>query len=346
MVVRRSATFTLEVDLSIEPGSTVVLLGPNGAGKSSAVSAISGLLPIDEGKIELDGTVLDDPAADVFVPPEQRRVGVVFQDYLLFPHLSVLENVAFGLRSRKVAKDEAVEAASSWLDRLGLSSLESVRPGDLSGGQAQRVALARALVTEPDLLLLDEPLAALDVTTRVESRRVLADYLAGFEGPRLLITHDPTEAFLLADEIEVLEDGTVTQSGLADDIRLRPRTTYAAALAGANLIAGEAAEGTVQTATQTLQIADHDLAGPVLLTIDPTAISVHRVRPEGSPRNSWATTIERLEPLGDRARLLTGEPLALTVEVTRDAIGAMSLHAGEEVWVAVKATEIGVEANG
>jgi len=346
MVVRRSSTFALEVDLLIEPGSTVALLGPNGAGKSTAVSAIAGLFAIDEGRVELAGSVLDDPAADVFVSPEERRVGVVFQDYLLFPHLTVLENVAFGLRSRSVGKEKARDAAAGWLERLGLSGLQSLRPGDLSGGQAQRVALARALVTEPDLLLLDEPLAALDVTTRVESRRVLADHLAAFDGPRLLITHDPTEAFLLADEIQVVEDGTVTQTGSAADIRLRPRTKYAADLAGSNLVAGSAIDGLVETEGLQIHIADHGVSGPVLLAIHPNAISVHRNRPEGSQRNSWATTVDRLESLGDRVRLQTGAPLPLTVEVTSDATDALGLEVGSEVWVALKATEIGVEPGG
>ena len=346
MVVRRSSTFALEVDLLIEPGSTVALLGPNGAGKSTAVSAIAGLFAIDEGRVELAGSVLDDPAADVFVSPEERRVGVVFQDYLLFPHLTVLENVAFGLRSRSVGKEKARDAAAGWLERLGLSGLQSLRPGDLSGGQAQRVALARALVTEPDLLLLDEPLAALDVTTRVESRRVLADHLAAFDGPRLLITHDPTEAFLLADEIQVVEDGTVTQTGSAADIRLRPRTKYAADLAGSNLVAGSAIDGLVETEGLQIHIADHGVSGPVLLAIHPNAISVHRNRPEGSQRNSWATTVDRLESLGDRVRLQTGAPLPLTVEVTSDATDALGIEVGSEVWVALKATEIGVEPGG
>ena len=345
LTIRRSDVFQLSLDLLIPAGTTVALLGPNGAGKSTAVAAIAGLLPIDTGRITLNGAVLDDPASDVFVPADERRVGVVFQDYLLFPHLSILENVAFGLRTRRMPREQAVARTRNWLERLGLESLERRKPGDLSGGQAQRVALARALVTEPDLLLLDEPLSALDVTTRTEMRHTLAEHLDAFAGPRLLITHDPTEAFLLADDIHVIENGAVTQSGAADDIRLRPRTQYAADLAGANLISGIASAGRVDTGGQTVHIADDEVDGSVLLTIHPTAISVHNDRPEGSPRNSWPTTVERVELLGARVRLRTGPPLPLTVELTEAARAEMALTTGSTVWVAVKATEIGVQAD-
>ena len=345
LTIRRSDLFQLRLDLVIPAGTTVALLGPNGAGKSTAVAAIAGLLPIDAGLITLNGVVLDDPRSDVFVPADERSVGVVFQDYLLFPHLSVLENVAFGLRTRRMPREQALARTRNWLERLGLGSLERRKPGDLSGGQAQRVALARALVTEPDLLLLDEPLSALDVTTRTELRHTLAEHLDAFAGPRLLITHDPTEAFLLGDDIHVIENGAVTQSGTADDIRLRPRTQYAADLAGANLISGTASAGRVDTGSQTVRIADDEINGAVLLTIHPTAISIHNDRIGGSPRNSWRTTVERVELLGTRVRLRTGQPLQLTVELTEAARAEMALTTGSTVWVAVKATEIGVQAD-
>jgi molybdate transport system ATP-binding protein len=343
LVVPRSETFRLEMSLTIPAGTTVVLLGPNGSGKSTAVNAIAGLLPLAAGSVSLNGTVLDDPDRGIFVPAEERRVGVVFQDYLLFPHLSVVENVAFGLRSRGVGRDDAGLRAREWLTRLGLDGLENRKPSDLSGGQAQRVALARALVTEPDLLLLDEPLSALDVTTRIELRRTLDEHLAAFAGPRLLITHDPTEAFLLADEIHIIEDGMITQSGSADEIRLRPRTRYAADLAGSNLIAGTAHGGMVDTGTQTVRIVDDTIDGPVLITVHPTAISLYARQPEGSPRNSWSTTVERVERLGTRVRLRTGVPLPLTVEITDAARADLGLEPGVRVWVAFKATEIGVQ---
>ncbi|MDX1690101.1 MAG: ABC transporter ATP-binding protein [Acidimicrobiia bacterium] len=340
--LRRDPGFVLDLELTVQPGSTVALLGPNGAGKSTAVAALAGIVAIDAGRITLDGRVLDEPGSGTFVPPEDRRIGVVFQDRFLFPHLSVADNVAFGLRSRGVDRDEARTRAEAWLDRLGLPGLADRPPADLSGGQAQRVALARALVTDPDALLLDEPLAALDVSARADLRRLLAEHLGGFDGPRLLITHDPTEAFLLADEVHVVEEGALTQQGTPDEIRLRPRTPYAADLAGINLVRGTADGAVVVAGDHRLQIADDTHAGPVLATIHPTAVSVHADRPSGSPRNAWRTTVDRVERLGGRVRLLTGSPLPLTVEITASSADELGLVPGAAVWLAVKATEIRV----
>jgi len=344
--VRRSATFTLDLDLSLPPGRTVALLGPNGAGKSTAVASLAGLLPIDTGRIALDGTVLDDPAKGVFVPAEDRSVGVVFQDGLLFPHLSVRDNVEFGLRSRRVPRDEARRTVDRWIERIGLTGLAERMPGELSGGQAQRAALARALATDPALLLLDEPLSALDVTGRSELRRALEVHLADFPGPRLLITHDPAEAFQLADEVQVLEEGQVTQVGTAEEIRMRPHTAYAADLAGSNLLKGHASDGVVATGGHTLAVADRGARGPVRVSIRPTAVAVHREAPGGSPRNRWSTVVERVEDHGSRVRILTGPPLPLMIEVTPDARRELGLGSGTEVWVSVKATDIGVEELG
>ncbi|HEU5111751.1 MAG TPA: ATP-binding cassette domain-containing protein, partial [Acidimicrobiia bacterium] len=344
--LRRGESFRLDLTLSIPPGSTVALLGPNGAGKSTAVAAIAGLLAIESGAIRLAGNPLDEPANDLFIPPEDRRIGVVFQDYLLFPRLTVIENVAFGLRSRGVSRTEAMQRAKNWLDRLELTGLDRRKPPQLSGGQAQRVALARALVIEPDLLLLDEPLSALDVTTRVELRRVLARHLEEFPGPRLVITHDPTEAFLLADQVHIIENGAVTQAGSPDEIRLRPRTPYAADLAGSNLLIGHASDGKVEVGSHLIHLAEQVIEGEVLLTIRPSAISLHRDPPEGSPRNTWQTSIVVMERLGERTRVRTGGPIPLTVEVTSEAAMALELAEGERVWLAIKATEIGVETGG
>ncbi len=180
-------------------------------------------------------------------------------------------------------------------------------------------------------------------TTRIELRRTLAEHLSAFEGPRLLITHDPTDAFLLADEIHILEDGSVTQSGTVDEIRRRPRTPYVADLTGSNLVTGTAGAGVIDTGSHRLRVADHEIAGPVLAVIRASAIAVHLSQPQGSPRNAWPTRIERIEHLGDRARVLIGHPLPLTAEVTDDAAREMAMTEGVEIWVSIKATEIEVQ---
>ena len=337
--------FRLDAEMHLEPGQTVAVLGPNGAGKSTLIRALAGLLPLDASRVVLDGRVLDDSDLGVWVPPEARRIGIVHQDYLLFPTMSVRDNVAFGLRARGSSRPVANRRAADLLMELDLAELADRRPADLSGGQAQRVALARALATEPDMLLLDEPLAALDVTTRARLRHVLADRLAGFAGPRMLITHDPAEAFLLADQIIVLEGGAITQVGSPDDIRLQPRTPYAADLAGANLLVGVARDGGVAVGSHRLAIADTSARGPVLATIHPRSISLYVDRPGGSPRNAWATTVTRIENYGDRVRVQTAEPLELTAEITPRALAALSIAVGDEVWLSIKATEVVVSAD-
>lgn len=344
LVVKRAEGFVLDIELLIEPGVTVALLGPNGAGKTTAVTTLAGLTPLDAGRIEIDGIPLDDPARSVFEPPERRDVGVVFQDYLLFPHLSVADNIGFGLASRRLPRSDIVSRVGHWIDALDLGELSHARPDQLSGGEAQRVALARALVTEPSLLLLDEPLAALDVTTRTQLRRILRSHLERFEGPKLLITHEPTEAFLLADQIYVIEDGAITQIGTPADIRLRPRTAYAADLAGANLLEGFAADGSVMVGDHALVVADQHTQGPVLATIHPRAIALYPEPPQGSPRNTWQTSVALVEDLGERVRVQLGAPLPLTAEITPGSVTSLGLGAGVEIWVSVKATEISVAA--
>lgn len=332
----------LDLSLDIPAGSTGVLLGPNGAGKTTAVMVVAGHLAVDDGFVRLGERTLDDPARGVFVAPDARGIGVLFQNRLLFPNMDVTENVAFGLRSRGVGRTRARAAAATWLDRFGLAPLAKRRPGELSGGEAQRVALARALITEPDLLLLDEPLAALDVSSRIEMRRLIAAYLAEFSGPRLLVTHDPTEAALLGDEVFVVEEGRLSQRGDAASLRLRPRTRYIADLVGTNLLRGEARGGRVSVDGHLLQVADSEVVGPVSLVIHPRAVGVHLDSPSGSARNSWETVVEVIEDLGDRVRLDLGEPLPVTAEITPAAIVDLRLAIGSKVWLSIKATEIGV----
>lgn len=218
--------FQLSLDLAVEPGRTLALLGPNGAGKSTALAALAGIID-SSGPIVLGGRHLE------HLPAEQRRVGYVFQNYLLFPHLSVLENVAFGPRAAGVRAAEARASAGEWLERLGVSSLGARRPAQLSGGQAQRVALARALAASPELLLLDEPLAALDVEVRDEVREELARYLTDWGGLTIVVTHSLEDVAALAHDVVVLEAGRATQSGTVRELVGAPATPYIARLVGA-----------------------------------------------------------------------------------------------------------------
>ncbi len=333
----------LDVELTAAPGELVVVVGPNGAGKTTLLRALAGLQPLDAGRVSLDGAVLDDVGAGVLVPPERRPVGVVFQDGLLFPHLSALENVAFGLRSRGMARREARRRAGEWLDRVGLTGREQARPAELSGGQSQRVALARALAPHPRLLLLDEPLAALDATTRVEVRRELRRHLASYDGVRILVTHDPLEAAALATTMVVVEDGRVVQSGRPDDVRARPRSRYVADLVGVNLLRGQAAGHDVLLDTGArLTVAETPPPGEVLAVVHPRAVSLHPARPGGSPRNVWEATARALDFEGERVRVRLDGPVPLVAEVTAAAVRDLGLTEGSRVWGSVKATEISV----
>jgi molybdate transport system ATP-binding protein len=256
---------------------------------------------------------------------------VVFQDYLLFPRLTVEENVGFGRG--------AAQRATAWIERLGLEHLGSRLPAQLSGGEAQRVALARALATEPQALLLDEPLAALDVETRHQTRSELARHLAGVEVPVLLVTHDPLDAALLADRLVILEQGEVTHSGSLTDITRRPRTAWAARLAGVNLYRGSAHHGVIEVEGARL-VAAEQVEGPVFAVIPPQAVSLYRRPPRGSPRNVWQGTVTAVEPAGSRIRVAVDGDLPVVAEITPDAVDALSLAQLGAVWVVVKATEI------
>jgi molybdate transport system ATP-binding protein len=266
----------------------------------------------------------------------------VFQDYLLFPHLSALENVAFGLRTRGLAKAEARHRAAAWLERVGLAAHAGSRPRALSGGQAQRVALARAMVSDPRLLLLDEPLAALDAATRTEVRRDLRRHLASFDGTRLLVTHDPLEAIALADRLVVLEAGRVTQTGTPAEVSAQPRSRYVAELVGVNLYRGLADGRSVRLADGGAVVAADSNHGEVFAVIHPHAVALHRQPPEGTPRNVWSGTANTLEVIGDRVRIRVTGLVPIVAEVTPAAASELHLGDGGPVWATVKATEVTV----
>jgi molybdate transport system ATP-binding protein len=339
----RLGSLALDVALDAGPAETVVLLGPNGAGKTTILRVIAGLLSVDAGRVVLDGQVLDDPATGTWVPPERRSVGYVFQDHALFPHLTALENVAFGLRARGVARREARCRAQAWLDRVGVAAHAAARPPALSGGQAQRVALARALAAEPRVLLLDEPLAALDATSRIDTRRQLRRHLDGHDGVRLVVTHDPVDAMTLGDRVVVIEGGTVIQAGPLSELRERPRSRYVADLVGVNLYRGSAdGRGTISIPDHGVLVAAGEEAGDVFAVVPPRAVALHRRQPEGTPRNVLAGTVEHLDVEGDRVRVIVGGPVSLTAEVTPAAVDELELTPGTPVWASIKATEITV----
>jgi molybdate transport system ATP-binding protein len=296
------------------------------------------------GCIRLGDAVLDDPGAGVFVPPAARAVGYVPQDHVLFPHLSALDNVAFGLRARGASRSAARVAAADWLARLGLAERADARPPALSGGEAQRVALARALAVEPQLLLLDEPLAALDARTRPHVRAELRRHLAAFGGARLLVTHDPVDAAVLADRLVVVEGGRVVQEGTVVEVTRRPASRYVADLVGVNLLHGTAAgDRTVRLESGAeLAVADRVPAGALTVAIRPRAVSLHRARPEGSPRNAWPTTVVDVaaDRGDDRVRVELHGDVDLVAEVTPGAVAELALGPGQQVWAAVKAVDV------
>jgi molybdate transport system ATP-binding protein len=367
-VVAGRGRFTVQARLRVGDGEVLAVLGPNGAGKSTLVRALAGLLPLRAGRITLTGPdgdtargdpiVLDDPDAGAFVPVQRRGVGVVFQDHRLFPHLSVRDNVAYPGRVAGQGRAAARADAQGWISRLGLGELADRRPAQLSGGQAQRVALARALARGPRLLLLDEPMAALDARTRIDVRAELKRHLAGYDGPVVLVTHDPVDALVLAGRILVLEGGLVSHEGTPADVARRPATEYVARLVGLNLYSGTVVDATARRisldAGGTLEAAGSDAGvddsastaalvtgGSVLVAVPPSAIAVHPGRPgPGSPRNVWPATVMGLEQLADRVRVeLDGMPPALA-DITPRALAELELQTGRPVWLSVKATEI------
>ena len=347
-------SFVVEIAFEVERGETVALVGPNGAGKSTVLRAIAGLLPITSGRLAFGDQTWDDPIADVFLTARHRQVGAVFQSYLLFEHLSALDNVAFGLRARRVDKQQARAASMTALERLGVGVLAEQMPGTLSGGQAQRVALARALVLEPEVVLLDEPMAALDATTRGAVRHDLPRWLhesrAGDGHPpaRVVVTHDPVDAHALADRVIVLEAGRVTQTGTLGDLAARPRSTFVADLMGTNVLHGVLRGSVFEVAEGIELIVGAHAAGDgaAVAAIRPAAVSLHRSQPEGSPRNVWKTRVVGVDRSNDRVRVRLDAPFSLVVEVTEAGLAALAVTVDDHVWASVKASEISVVNDG
>ncbi|MEU8628110.1 ABC transporter permease [Streptomyces sp. NPDC048669] len=331
-----------QLTLDADAGTTIAVVGPNGAGKTTLLRALLGLTPRAHAALrlgELDVSAL---------PTHRRGVAWVPQDGALFPHLSALANTAYGLRAQGVPRAEARRRAQEWLDRLGVGQLTSRKPSQVSGGQAQRIALARALATRPRLLLLDEPLAALDQTTRAHVRHTLRTHLDSFGGVCLIVTHDPVEAVSLADRVLVLEDGHVLQDAPPGEVTRHPHSPWVARMLGRNAWPGTAtADGLQLHGGGLLVIAEPLPAGTAALAvIAPEAVSVHRTEPGGSPRNIWAGTVREITTSGSRLRVLITSPQApdLVAEITPHAAAELGLADGVAVWTSIKATEATIVA--
>jgi molybdate transport system ATP-binding protein len=343
---KQLGTLALDLDLQVPAGGTFVLAGENGAGKTTILNLLAGLVHPDRGEVRLGDAVYFDSARGIAVPAHERSVGYVVQDYALFPHLSVFENVAFGLRAQGWRGAAVRGRVESVLSQFALADLASQRPARLSGGQQQRVALARALVLEPQLLLLDEPLSALDAQTRREVRSELRRTLAGLSCVTVLVTHSAFEAMVFGDRIAVLERGRIVQAGVRQDLLQQPRSRYVAELMGLNFFEGHVVarsdDGLAEVATDggRLHIAAPADTGELLIAVDPREITLHLAPPSGSAQNIFAGTITQLVPelpLGDRLRVLLDTQPPLVAEITAHAAHVLGLREGMRVYASFKA---------
>lgn len=329
----------LDVSLTAQRGEVLGILGPNGGGKTSTVLALAGVLPLAAGEVVVSGSTWE--KAGTRRLPEQRRVGLMLADALLFPHLRALDNVAYGPRSRGVPAKPARVRARAELQRVGLAEHADARPAQLSSGQAARVALARALATDPDLLLLDEPLSALDPETRARTRTDLSRRLADYDGVTVLVTHDPLDALTLADRLVFVEGGTVSQVGTPAEVLREPRTPYVATVVGLNLYAAQSdSRGALTLAGGGLLVTADPTPGEVWATVSPHAVVLHRDRPEGSARNVWPMRVSDVTLQGQSARVSLTGPLELIAEITLASVAALDIRAGRQLWASVKATEV------
>ncbi len=334
------AARNLDISLHVADGNTLALLGPNGAGKSSALEVVAGILHPDSGRACVGDEILFD-LPSTWRPPHTRGIALLAQDPRLFPHLTALDNVAFGPRSSGASRRRSRELARHWLAEVDATELAARKPDQLSGGQAQRIAIARALAAEPRLLLLDEPMAALDITVvpamRQMLKRVLADRTA------IIVTHDVLDAALLADRVVVMESGRVVEDGPTKELLARPRSRFGAGIAGLNLMRGIAAGGIVRTPKGTLieGLTDSPVTdgAAVVAVFSPSSVAVYLARPAGSPRNVYAAKIIELEPHGSQVRVRTEE---LSADVTVSAVAELDLMPGKEVFLVVKASEVAI----
>jgi len=348
----RLGAFTLELEATAPARSVLVVVGESGSGKTTLLRLLAGLATPERGRIAVEGETWFDSERGELLPARERAVGYVAQDHALFPHLTAAQNVAFGLQALGLPARETATRVKAELERLGVAELADRRPSELSGGQQQRFALARALVLEPRLLLLDEPLSALDVQARREIRGELRRLLASLPCVTVYVTHQPAEALLFGDTIAVLEAGRVSQCGTRDDLMLRPRSAFAAEFLGVNLlrgaVTGRAPNGLAHVSAAGGEVLvpyaeDH---GEVTVIVHPRQITLSLERPAGSAQNVFAGEIEELlpePPDGSRIRVSLATHPPLVAEVTRESAEAMGLVPGRRVHASFKAAGLTIQ---
>jgi ABC-type Fe3+/spermidine/putrescine transport system ATPase subunit len=332
--------FELNIEFTLEK-ETMVIVGHSGSGKSATLRAIAGLLTPDEGRIEVDGQVFYSQDSKINVDPEHRGVGFLFQNYALFPHLTVLENVSYGLAARKVPKAEQIKRALDQLMALNIEEFRDSMPEELSGGQQQRVALARALVLEPNLLILDEPLSALDVTTRGKVRKELKKTLSSLQIPAIIVTHDYEDAISLGHKILVMDQGVVIQEGTPQELVANPRSAFVADFSGTNYFTADKIgelEGLVHY--QVLgwgepMLSVHHGQGELSLMIHPWDITLTKEKPVDKDRNIIFGQIVSLLIYGNRVRVDIEGVIPLTIELLSREFEDLGLKEGELVYALV-----------
>jgi molybdate transport system ATP-binding protein len=333
-------------DLTLADGEVLAVLGPNGSGKSTLLSLVAGLLRPDQGRVKLGNEVITDTSTGVFVPAHARGVAMLSQQAMLFPHMSVAANVAFAPRSKGKTRSAARAIAARWLAAVDAEDLADRRPAQLSGGQAQRVAVARALAAEPQLLLLDEPMSALDVTAAPALRRLLRHILRDDHRTAVIVTHDLLDALAVADSVIVVERGRVVESGPVRTVLASPRSAFGARIAGVNLIPGVITEpGVLQTSwgTAVSGIGDTPSGSAAVALFLPTAVAVHLEPPHASPRNLFPVTIAEMDIHGTTVRIrgadLPDGSTGLAADITAAAAADLDLAPGQNVYFVMKTQE-------
>jgi len=341
-IVAHRGSFSVDVAITAHPGEVLAILGPNGAGKTTILHALAGLLPLSEGHVRVGAASWSDQHHHL--PSEARHAGLLAADHLLFPHLTARRNVTFGPLARGASKAAANERALAELNALGVGGLADRRPRQVSHGQAQRIALARALATDPVVLLLDEPLSALDPSSRPTVRAALASRLTAYDGVTIIVTHGPLDALTLADRLVFMEAGRIVQEGSPREIVEHPRNRYVAAVAGLNLYAGMATDGERVTLAEhgsaAIVASEHDHRGPTWVAFAPSAVALHAQAPSGSARNTWELTITSIELVGQTARVRCAGTIDLVAEITAGSLTTMRLQPGTNVWASLKAAEV------